>query len=150
MARERTSASGGQENLNNPVKNTVPTEEIIGWILRIGVTASAICIALGLLLLFITQATGYQSFSNVANLVSYSHGAGGRFPTSPGDVISGVAQLKPYALIALGLLLLILTPVIRVAASIVIFLLEHDYAYVLITAVVLLILVVSFLLGKAG
>jgi uncharacterized membrane protein len=151
MADEQTPASGQQEPLNHPVRNTIPTEEIIGWILRVGVIASATCIALGVVLLFFTQATGYnQPLSDLTPLVQYHSGAGGRFPTSPGDVIAGLVHLKPYALIALGLLLLILTPVIRVAASIVIFLLEHDYAYVLITAVVLLILVVSFLLGKAG
>ena len=73
-----------------------------------------------------------------------------QFPTTPGDVLAGVAQFKPYAFIALGLLLLIATPVLRVAASVVIFLLERDYAYVFITLIVLLILIVSFLLGKAA
>ncbi len=129
----------------------LPVEEIIGWILLVGVSASAVCILLGVIVLFITRDTGYgAAFNNLSQLTHYSSGGGGRFPTAPGDVIAGLAQFKPYALIALGLLLLILTPVIRVAASIVIFLLERDYAYVLITAFVLLILVVSFLLGKAG
>ena len=129
----------------------VPVEEIIGWILRVGVSASAICILLGVIVLFITGNTGYgAAFTNLSQVTHFSSGAQGRFPTAPGEVIAGLAQFKPYALIALGLLLLILTPVIRVAASIVIFLLERDYAYVLITAVVLLILIVSFLLGKTG
>lgn len=129
----------------------VPVEEIIGWILRVGVSASAICILLGVIILFLTGDTGYgATFHDLTQLTHYSSGGGGRFPTTPGDVIAGLAQFKPYALIALGLLLLILTPVIRVAASIVIFLLERDYAYVVITAFVLLVLIVSFLLGKTG
>ena len=129
----------------------LPTEEIIGWILRIGVSASAICVLLGVIVLFITGGTGYgATITNLSQLTHYVSGAQGRFPTTPAEVIAGLAQFKPYALIALGLLLLILTPVIRVAASIVIFLLERDYAYVVITAIVLLILIVSFLLGKAG
>lgn len=132
-------------------RRDVPVEEIIGWILRVGVSASAICILLGVIVLFITHDTGYgAAYSNLSQLTQYSSGGQGRFPTAPGDVIAGLAQFKSYALIALGLLLLILTPVIRVAASIVIFLLERDLAYVLITAFVLLVLVVSFLLGKAG
>ncbi len=128
-----------------------PIEEVISWILRVGVSASAILIAFGLALLFATRDTGYAgSFNDVAGLVQYTNSVGRRFPTTPGEVLAGLAQFKPYAFIALGLLLLIATPVIRVAASVVIFLIERDYAYVLITLFVLLILVVSFLLGKAG
>ncbi|HEY7356066.1 MAG TPA: DUF1634 domain-containing protein [Ktedonobacterales bacterium] len=128
-----------------------PTEEIISWILRVGVVASALMIALGVVLLFVTGETGYGgSFNDLAGLVQYHQGQQAAFPTTPGDVLAGLAQFKPYAFIALGLLLLILTPVIRVAASVVIFLLERDHAYVFITLIVLVILVVSFLLGKTG
>jgi len=152
MADEQEPAAEKQDGLGQEgVNRSVPTEEIIGWILRVGVTASAICIMLGVILLLFVHETGYsQSLNNLTGLTQYDPGVAGRFPTTPGEVISGLAEFKPYALIALGLLVLILTPVLRVAASIVIFLLERDYAYVLITAVVLLILVVSFLLGRAG
>ncbi|MGH2509954.1 MAG: DUF1634 domain-containing protein [Ktedonobacteraceae bacterium] len=53
-------------------------------------------------------------------------------------------------MIALGLLLLLATPVIRVAASIVAFGLEHDRRYVIITTIVLAILCLSFLIGKGA
>ncbi len=56
----------------------------------------------------------------------------------------------PLAVIALGLLVLIATPVLRVAVSIVTFALERDWVYVAITALVLSILIVSFLLGAGG
>jgi uncharacterized membrane protein len=128
-----------------------PTEEIISWILRVGVLASAILIALGVVLLFVTGKTGYTgSFDDLAGLLNYNQDRQAAFPTTPGAVLDGLVQFKPYALIALGLLLLIATPVLRVAASVVIFALERDYAYVFITLVVLLILIVSFLLGKAA
>lgn len=127
-----------------------PIEEIISWILRVGVLASALLIACGVVLLFVTGQTGYAgSFSSLAGLVQYNQNRLAAFPTTPGDVLAGLAQFKPYAFIALGLLLLIATPVIRVAASVVIFALERDYAYILITLIVLIILIVSFLLGKA-
>ena len=161
MASEQQTAAEDQHNQSGnglasgphsgQTPSGLPTEEIIGWILRVGVAASAVCVLLGVVVLFITGDTGYGgTISSLSHLTRYTSGAQGRFPTAPGDVISGLAQFKPYAIIALGLLLLILTPVIRVAASIVIFLLERDYAYVVITAFVLLILIVSFLLGKAG
>ncbi len=127
------------------------TEEIIGWILRIGVTASALLVVAGVILLFVEHSTGYPgSLDDLSTLLHYGHTRTTLFPTSPGDVFSGLAQLKPFALIALGLVLLIATPVLRVAASVVIFLLERDYAYVFITLLVLVILLVSFLLGKAS
>ncbi len=134
-----------------PARQVFPIEAIIGWILRVGVLASAALVALGVILLFVTQDTGYTgSFNDLAQLVQYSQNRLSAFPSTPADVLAGLAQFKPYAFIALGLLLLIATPVIRVAASVVIFVLERDYAYVLITLFVLLILVVSFLLGKAS
>ncbi len=133
-----------------PRQRAFPTEEIISWILRVGVSASALLILAGVLLLLVTGSTGYTgSVSDLAGLVQYNQNRLAAFPTTPGDVLLGLAQFKSYAFIALGLLLLIATPVIRVAASVVIFLLERDYAYVLITLVVLVVLVVSFLLGKA-
>jgi uncharacterized membrane protein len=127
------------------------TEEIISWILRLGVSASAALIVFGVVLLLVSGSTGYTgSVSNLAGLVQYNQSQVAAFPTTPGDVVAGLAQFKPYAFIALGLLLLIATPVLRVASSVVIFLLERDYAYVFITLIVLIILVVSFLLGKAS
>jgi uncharacterized membrane protein len=127
---------------------------VIGWILRVGVTTSALLVVAGVALLFVTGSTGYGgSVGELSGLVSYSQHAGGQgapFPTTPGEVAAGVAALRPYALIALGLLVLIATPVVRVAASVLLFFLERDQAYVCITLLVLLILIMSFLLGKAG
>ena len=50
----------------------------------------------------------------------------------------------------LGLLLLIATPVARVAASIFLFARERDFTFVIITTTVLLLLLLSFVLGAAG
>ena len=50
----------------------------------------------------------------------------------------------------LGLLVLIATPVLRVAASVVLFAIQKDWTYTLITAVVLSLLVLSLVLGAAG
>ena len=49
-----------------------------------------------------------------------------------------------------GLILLIATPVARVAVSVLVFVVERDGAFVLITLFVLILLLLSFLLGKAG
>jgi uncharacterized membrane protein len=61
-----------------------------------------------------------------------------------------VVALKPYAIIALGLLILIAIPVMRVAVLVVTFIVERDWLYVAITAFVLLVLLTSFAIGEAG
>jgi uncharacterized membrane protein len=50
--------------------------------------------------------------------------------------------------VTLGLLLLVATPVLRVAVSMVAFALQHDRTYTVISALVLLVLLMAFLLGK--
>jgi uncharacterized membrane protein len=52
--------------------------------------------------------------------------------------------------VTVGLLVLVATPVLRVAASIGLFALQRDRAFVAVTSLVLALLVTSFVLGKAG
>lgn len=110
-------------------------ELLISRVLEIGVLTSASVIAIGLVLYIIEGHSGYPP-------------AG--FPTTLRGVGVGLATFRPYAVIALGLLLLILTPVIRVAAGIFAFLLERDTTYVVVTCYVLAVLIMSFFLGRSG
>ena len=57
--------------------------------------------------------------------------------TSPAEIIHGAAQLEPLAVMQLGVLLLILTPVARVAFSLALFVIKRDWLYVVITLIVL-------------
>lgn len=110
---------------------------IIGWILQGGVLASAAVILFGILLLpFRPGGLTLQRLQT--------------FPHSPGAVWAGLIGLHPQAFITLGLLLLIATPVLRVAVSVVAFAIERDRLYVVITLLVLAILIASFILGKGG
>jgi uncharacterized membrane protein len=59
------------------------------------------------------------------------------------DVGTGLRELRPIAFAQAGLLVLIATPVVRVMASVVAFVLERDRLYAAITIVVLAILLVS-------
>jgi uncharacterized membrane protein len=71
------------------------------------------------------------------------------FRTIPG-VIHSVIKGRGRGLIQLGLLLLIATPIARVAFSIVGFALERDRMYVLFTVIVLVILLFSLLGSSMG
>lgn len=57
--------------------------------------------------------------------------------TSPGAVFAGVAGLEPRALMQLAVLILIATPVLRVAAAGVIFAVQRDRLYVVVSLLVL-------------
>jgi len=59
------------------------------------------------------------------------------------DVGTSLRELRPIAFAQAGLLVLIATPVVRVMASVVAFVLERDRLYAAITIVVLAILLVS-------
>ncbi len=109
----------------------------IGWILQIGVSLSAVIILLGIVLLP-TWPGGLSPERVLA------------FPQTLGQVAAGLLVLRPQAIITLGLLLLIATPIVRVAASIVAFAFERDRRYVIITSIVLIILLLSLFLGGTG
>ena len=70
------------------------------------------------------------------------------FPHTLRETREGIRELRGEAFIVVGLLLLIATPVMRVAVSIVAFLLKRDWIFVAITSVVLALLILSFFLGK--
>ncbi|MHA8110125.1 DUF1634 domain-containing protein [Lactobacillaceae bacterium Melli_B4] len=118
-----------QKQLNQEMNNI---ELIIGKILRIGVIISATIMIIGWLLLVITGKSGYN---------------GNFHPTSFKVIFTGVLELKPYAIMMLGIFCLILTPVLRVVVSIYSFYKDHDLLYVWITTFVLIVLIISFIIG---
>ena len=111
---------------------------LIGWVLRGGVILSASIILIGFLMLPLRPGgLSVQRFLS--------------FPQTLGQVWAGLLTLHPQAIITLGLLLLIATPIMRVAVSIVVFALEGDRRFVVITVLVLAILLLSnFLPGSIG
>jgi uncharacterized membrane protein YfcA/uncharacterized membrane protein len=103
---------------------------LIGWVLQGGVLLSATVILLGLCLL----PTRPGGISPQRLLV---------FPFTWSQLATDLLQFRPQGIITLGLLLLIATPVLRVAVSIITFMIEHDRKYVVITCLVLAILLFS-------
>ncbi len=63
-------------------------------------------------------------------------------------ILAGLADLRPFAIAQLGLLVLLATPVLRVATSAVAFAFEGDRLYALISALVLAILLTSIFLVR--
>jgi uncharacterized membrane protein YfcA/uncharacterized membrane protein len=134
IASKVTSATRQSALQKPPVSEK--TNAIIGWILQGGVMLSAAVILFGLIL-FPFRSGGFSA----ERLLS--------FPQTLSEVWAGLLILRSQAVITLGLLLLIATPVMRVAVSVVAFALERDRRYVVITLAVLAILMTSiFLVGN--
>lgn len=125
-------------------------ELALSALLRTGVVLSVAVTALGLVLLFATGGQTHLMDGGTSRLIAYPPTASALHVESTlRDVAQGLAAGDPAALIALGLLMLIATPIMRVAASVVLYALEGDYRYVAITLFVLGVLVLGMWLGKA-
>ncbi|HKD84007.1 MAG TPA: DUF1634 domain-containing protein [Terriglobales bacterium] len=110
-------------------------EVIIGTLLRTGVMLAAAVVLFGAVLYLARhghEPTNYSRFHGEPESLK-----------SPMDIVHGVVDMDARAIIQFGLLLLIATPVARVAFSAIAFAIEHDYMYVVITLIVLVILLFS-------
>ncbi len=121
-------------------------ELIVSGILRGGVVASLALVLAGVVLMFVHHP---QYLRSSADLHRLTH-PGVAFPHTLAEVGRGLKVGQGHAVVAVGLILLILTPILRVAVSILAFAVQRDRPFVVITSLVLAILITSFLLGKAG
>jgi uncharacterized membrane protein len=116
-------------------------EVIIGGLLRTGVTVAAAVVLIGAAVYLARHGSAVPSYA-------VFHGEPGSL-TSMSAIVRSALTLSGSAIIQLGLLLLIATPVARVLFSAIAFAIEGDYMYVFITLVVLAILLYS-LFGASG
>lgn len=107
----------------------------IGKILRAGVFASSAVIIIGLVMFVFTGYSGYP---------------GTTYPRGLSEIARGLVEFKAFAWLMAGLFLLILTPILRVLASIFAFAKEGDKMYIFITVMVLAVLVLAIFLGHTG
>jgi len=117
--------------------------DAIGKILRYGVALSSVVVAVGLALMLLAPSSGAPGTLQGALSANF-----GRPTLSFTALMAGVARGSSVDVLQLGLLLLIATPVTRVAASVVLFLRERDMLYVGVTLLVLLMLLLAlFVVG---
>jgi uncharacterized membrane protein len=115
-------------------------EIIIGTLLRVGVLLAASVVVIGATVFLVRHGRDPLDYGTF-------HGEPTSLTTLAG-ILHGTMQGSGRAIIQLGLVLLIATPVARVAFSAGAFALEHDYLYVAITLVVFAVLMYS-LFGPA-
>jgi len=121
-------------------------ESLVRRVLQVGLLASMVLVLVGMLLFGAVHPSSLTSSESLPALVE----SGAKFPHTLDDVASAASDLSAEGIIAAGLLVLIATPVLRVALSVVGFAFQRDWVYVGLTVLVLLVLLGSFLVGKAG
>lgn len=108
---------------------------LLGTLLRVGVLISSAVILLGGIIFLSTQFNEVVSFSDFSpkklKLSSFL------------NIFEGLKTFDGLAIIQFGILLLIFTPIARVVFSILSFLIEKDYQYVVIGTIVLCVIITS-------
>jgi uncharacterized membrane protein len=112
-------------------------ETTIGTLLRAGVLMAAAAVTLGGLLYLA------QNFSQPVNYRTFD--AGGPDTRTLFGIVQSAGHLHSEGVIEFGLLLLIATPITRVAFAVVGFALERDRLYVVVSLIVLAILAFSLM-----
>jgi uncharacterized membrane protein len=112
-------------------------ETIIGRLLQIGVLLAAATVFAGGILYLIQSPSGHVNYRSFVS-------AGPHLTTFAGIIVSA-AHFNSLGLIQLGLLLLIATPVARVAMAVAGFALERDRLYTVVSLIVLVILAFSLI-----
>ena len=134
---------------DDPTKNEElihKVERAISNILRGGVILSLFLIACGTALSFTHHSEYMHAHSDTARLLNSK----AEFPHTLKETLDGVRSERGQAVVVVGLLVLIATPVIRVGVSIIAFVVEKDAIFVMLTTLVFALLLLSFFLGKAG
>jgi uncharacterized membrane protein len=108
---------------------------MVSTVLLVGVITSSVLVATGFAA---GLAVGWQG-----SLVGAAAAGTAAAPTDFGLLPARLGRLEPLAISQLGLLVLLATPVMRVAASVLGFALEGDRLYAVITTAVLVVLLSS-------
>ena len=114
--------------------------ELIGNTLRIGVFAACIIALIGGSYYLLTTSgqlvPAYKTFNE-----------GGASYTTFEGIIRGAFSMSATEWMQLGVVVLMLTPIMRVVLSLVDFSIQRDWLYVGITAIVLIVIIVNSLVG---
>jgi uncharacterized membrane protein len=132
--------SDGDPAGDRPTEEAPPLEEQLGGLLLLGVVASAAVLLIGGAV-FLARHGGEpvpDRSKFVPQPAEYSR---------PLEIVRAALAGQGRAIIQLGIVLLIATPIARVAYSVVAFARRRDRAYTLITLIVLVVLLYGLLSG---
>lgn len=125
----------------NKFKDT-DIQALIGQVLRLGMIVSISIVFLGGIIYLYRHGhsvPNYRVFKGIPPFLQHT-----------GSLLQAAFQIRGQAIIQLGVILLVATPILRVVFSMIGFMLEKDYMYVAISFLVLLIIFASMMGGHAG
>ena len=111
----------------------------VGNLLRLGVILSVLTSLIGFVKLFwegFKMPKKYEDLENTTGNILH-------------DFWVSLSKFEGMAIIQLGILLLIFTPLVRIIFALIGYVKEKDYTYVAVSVIVLGIMIVSFLMGFA-
>jgi uncharacterized membrane protein len=114
-------------------------DDVIAYVLRIGVVISVILIMIGAMLLFLQGSSNGFAIGELASTGSKINSSLFSFS----DIINGLLSYQGLDFILLGLVVLIITPIARVIASVLSFMYERNWLYVVITLIVFIDIMVA-------
>jgi uncharacterized membrane protein len=117
-------------------------QAVIGWVLRIGVIVSISIVFFGGVIFLYRhghEVADHHKFVGIPDFIQ-----------SFGGIMHGIITFRGQAIIQLGIILLIATPILRVIFSTIGFVLEKDKLYIFISLLVLFIIFISMISGHAG
>ena len=109
-------------------------DRLMAAVLTVGVALSAALIAIGFAASFLVGWTGSLTGAVTPQTDSTDFSA----------LLPRLVSLQPLAIVQLGLVVLVATPIVRVAATALGFWREHDRLYVVLSLLVLALLAISF------
>ena len=124
-------------------------ERVVSRVLLLGGLVSVTALVGGLVIYVAAAGTGRETADLYRSLIHEGTGRPAAVYSTLAEIAHGVARPRPdpLAIIALGLVLLVATPVASRVAALVAFARAGDRDYVVIAAIVLAVLLVSFALS---
>jgi uncharacterized membrane protein len=111
-------------------------DKVVSVVLRAGVTLAAALVLIGGVAFLATNRQPVQDHRTFQGAPAQLRSIGG--------VVHGAVTMDPLYIIQLGLLILIATPVVRVATCAAGFAFERDWMYAIVSLIVLAFLLASF------
>lgn len=124
-------------------------ELAIAYLLRYGVLLCGAVLAVGLGMLLVQAAAHPTEASFLQQAQHDAAAASSHVPRTWEQMRGALSEGDANAIIAIGLILLIALPILRVGATVVVFFVDKDPLYFAITLFVFVVLVSGIVLGKA-
>lgn len=124
------------------IKTDKDVAAVVGKLLRVGVLSACFVAGVGGIMFLIVHRSEVSDFTQFRGAPEYLRSLSG--------IYEGILSFDARAIIQAGVIILIATPILRVALSIFAFALERDYLYVVITVIVLSIISIGMFGGLAG